>query len=113
VNVYEATVELFAILWDAVEVAWEAADLDVRLEEWWRVVHDPALGLNERQERALQLAREHGRVTNSIVHGCFPLNHPETIRLDLCGLVDMGLLQRQGMNKGTYYVLAREHGHSN
>jgi len=110
---YNAIVELFCVLLDA----WEAADLGERLREWWWVVHNPNLldskppgngKLNKRQERALQLAREFGRVTNATMRGSFPLYHPETIRLDLCSLVDRGLLARHGMNKTTYYVLLQQ-----
>lgn len=120
-DVTNAIVELLCVLLDAGEAAWEAADLAERVREWWWVtrhtdlvdaapdwVAGPRVNyvLSERQERVLELAGEFGRVTNAIVRSSFPLLHPETIRLDLCGLVDMGLLNRHGERKATYYVLS-------
>ncbi len=119
-NMIEAIIELGCTLADAAEAAWKAMDLDARMEEWWYVVRHPeqmdgpppnrvleareVYLLNERQERALALGEKYGRIRNALVWGCFPLKSPETIRLDLRGLVDLGLLERHGLNKGTYYV---------
>jgi len=124
-SAFSAVVELGCIMLDAAQAGREAADLEGRLRVWWWVATHPdrldvpltalpsrgaakqglSYDLNARQERVLSLANQHGRVTNATVHACFPLNHPETIRLDFAGLVGLGLLERHGANKGTYYVL--------
>ena len=116
-KIWNAVVELLAILLDAAEAAWAAADLVARLREWrWVVTHPdlvdgdpvPVVGayraLNTRQERILSVAHERGRISNRVARGALPLAHPETVRLDLVGLVARGLLERQGANKGTYYT---------
>lgn len=61
--------------------------------------------VNERQARALQYVREHGRITNRDLQVLCPNVTPETLRLDLADLVDKGVLMRVGEKKGTYYIL--------
>jgi hypothetical protein len=109
-NVFKAMVELCCVLLDAGEAAWDAADLAGRLQEWWwAVTHadlvdappPPAAALNERQEKALEMAERFGRVTRATVQGCCPLMHPEMIRVDLERLVHLGLLERE---PDGYYV---------
>ncbi len=118
-NLVEAVVELGCVLTDA----WEAADLAVRLREWWWVVRHPGLldgpppspssspspqdgfapVLTERQRQILALAYAWSGVTNGDVRKvCFW--HTETIRRDMVHLVQLGLLERRGEKKGTYYV---------
>ncbi|MDW8351763.1 MAG: ATP-binding protein [Anaerolineae bacterium] len=65
----------------------------------------PGLTVNERQARALQYVREHGRITNRDLQVLCPNVTPETLRLDLADLVDKGVLMRVGEKKGTYYIL--------
>jgi len=65
------------------------------------------IGLNERQRAALELVRARGRVTNADVRAACPFWPPETIRQDLRQLVDLGLLEKRGAKRGTYYVLRR------
>jgi len=65
------------------------------------------VGLNERQRSALELVRARGRVTNADVRAACPFWSPETIRQDLRQLVDLGLLEKRGAKRGTYYVLRR------
>lgn len=114
VGIANAVVELCCILMDAGEAAWDAADLAGRLQEWWWLVTHSALVdgppverarskyyiLNERQEKALEMTERLGRVTHAVMYGCLPLSYPEMIRLDLSGLVDLGLLEQDGI----YYV---------
>ena len=116
-NVCKATVELCCVLLDAGEAAWDAADLTGRLQEWWWVVtHGDMVDapfvveINERQERALQLAQEFGRVSNATLGACFPLDYPEMIRVDLSKLVNEGLLGRVGASTGAYYTLPLREG---
>jgi DeoR/GlpR family transcriptional regulator of sugar metabolism len=62
--------------------------------------------LNARQSRILPLAHQRGRITNgqlAQLRRSFDVT-PETIRLDLAGLVRLGLLERRGTKKGTHYV---------
>jgi len=63
------------------------------------------LTVNERQARALQYVREHGRITNRDLQVLCPNVTPETLRIDLADLVDKGVLMRVGEKKGTYYIL--------
>ena len=65
------------------------------------------VGLNERQRAALEFARKWGRVTNADVRAACPYWSPETIRQDLRQLVALGLLEKRGAKRGTYYVLRR------
>ncbi|MFC1465424.1 MAG: ATP-binding protein [Candidatus Brachytrichaceae bacterium NZ_4S206] len=65
----------------------------------------PGLTVNERQARALQYVREHGRITNRDLQVLCPNVTPETLRIDLADLVDKGVLMRVGEKKGTYYIL--------
>ncbi|PJF47420.1 MAG: transcriptional regulator [Chloroflexi bacterium] len=65
----------------------------------------PGLTVNERQARALQYVREHGRITNRDFQVLCPNVTPETLRIDLADLVDKGVLMRVGEKKGTYYIL--------
>lgn len=64
-----------------------------------------SLTVNERQARALQYLREHGRITNRDLQLLCPNVTPETLRIDLADLVDKGVLIRIGEKKGTYYIL--------
>jgi len=61
--------------------------------------------INERQARAIQYVREHGRITNKDFQALCPDVTPETLRLDLADLVEKGVLLRIGEKKGTYYIL--------
>ena len=61
--------------------------------------------MNERQARALQFAREKGRITSRDYQDLCPDVSPETLRLDLNDLVNRGILLRIGAKKGTYYVI--------
>lgn len=63
-----------------------------------------AMGLNERQERALAYLTEHGRITNRDYQALAPDVSPETIRRDLADLVDRGLLLRIGDKRATFYI---------
>jgi ATP-dependent DNA helicase RecG len=61
--------------------------------------------LSERQARALNFAREHGRIANRDYRELCPEVSAETLRLDLADLVRRGLLMKVGDKKGTYYIL--------
>lgn len=61
--------------------------------------------LSERQARALNFAREHGRIANRDYRELCPDVSAETLRLDLADLVRQGLLMKVGDKKGTYYIL--------
>jgi ATP-dependent DNA helicase RecG len=63
------------------------------------------LTVNERQARALQYIRDHGRVTNRDYQNLCPDVTAETLRTDLVDLVEKGILMRIGEKKGTYYIL--------
>lgn len=59
------------------------------------------LTVNERQARAIQYVRDHGRITNKDFQVLCPNVTPETLRMDLADLVDKNLLMRVGEKKGT------------
>jgi len=61
--------------------------------------------MNERQLRALNYIREHGRITNREYRALCPDVSAETIRLDLADLVKKGILIKVGAKRGTYYIL--------
>lgn len=61
--------------------------------------------LNERQRRALEYLSQNARITNREYHELFPDVSEETLRRDLAGLVEEGLLLKMGDKKGTYYIL--------
>lgn len=63
------------------------------------------LGLNERQEAALDYLSERGRITNREYQELCPDVSPETIRRDLADMVSQGLLLRIGDKRATYYIL--------
>ena len=65
----------------------------------------PGMAVTERQTRALQYVREHGRITNRDYQTICPDVSAETLRTDLSDLVEKGLLMRIGEKKGTYYIL--------
>ncbi len=71
----------------------------IRVSQW---AH---LNLNERQEYALTLASQQGRVTNRDLQDHDPDVSPETIRRDLADLVDKNLLLKIGEKRATYYIL--------
>ncbi|MFZ2489777.1 MAG: ATP-binding protein [Anaerolineae bacterium] len=61
--------------------------------------------MNERQLRAMQYMREHGRITSRDYQDLCPDVSPETLRLDMVDLTDRGLALKVGMKRGTYYIL--------
>lgn len=61
--------------------------------------------MNERQIRALTYIRDQGRITNREYRNLCPDLSSETLRLDLVGLVNQGILLKIGAKKGTYYIL--------
>ncbi len=65
----------------------------------------PNVTVTERQARALQYVREHGRITNRDYQTICPDVSAETLRTDLSDLVEKGVLMRIGEKKGTYYIL--------
>jgi ATP-dependent DNA helicase RecG len=66
---------------------------------------DSTMTVNERQARAIQYIRDHGRITNRDFQVLCPNVTPETLRIDLSDLVDKSVLMRVGEKKGTYYIL--------
>jgi ATP-dependent DNA helicase RecG len=61
--------------------------------------------VNERQARAIQYIRDHGRITNRDFQTICPNVTPETLRTDLSDLVEKNVLMRVGEKKGTYYII--------
>ena len=62
--------------------------------------------LNARQVYALAEAQRHGRLTNGDPEQLLPYLSPETLRLDLAGLVRRGSLRRHGRCRGMIYTAA-------
>ncbi len=62
--------------------------------------------INERQAEALRYVRRYGRIDHSTYRALCPLWSDETLRLDLAGLVRLGLLEKNGDKKGTFYTAA-------
>jgi ATP-dependent DNA helicase RecG len=65
------------------------------------------LGLNPRQEAALNFLAQFRRITNRDYQDLCLDVHPETLRRDLADLVGRGVLVKIGDKKSTYYVLKK------
>ena len=65
---------------------------------------DWARSANHRQARALQYVRDRGSITNREYRALVQSVSAETLRLDLADLVDKGILNKVGANKGTRYT---------
>ena len=78
-----------------------AESLEVRV----RLVANPGMPMNERQDRALTFVRESGMLDLGTYRALCPFWSDETLRLDLANLVRRGLLTKNGANRGTYYTL--------
>jgi len=63
-----------------------------------------AMGLNERQVKAILYTKEHGKITNSIYRKMFEITEKTAYR-DFEKLVNLNLLRKKGERKGTIYVL--------
>ena len=60
--------------------------------------------INERQSRVLLLLARRDRINLRRYRRMCPCFSNETLRRDLAGLVRMGLLQRHGKKRTTYYT---------
>jgi len=66
-----------------------------------------AMGLNERQIKAVLYVKERGKITNREYQELTLVSKPTSTR-DLQALVELGLLEQRGITgKGTYYVLVK------
>ena len=61
--------------------------------------------MNERQLRAIQYIKEHGRITSRDYQELCPDVTAETLRLDMVDLSDRGVVMKVGLKRGTYYIL--------
>ncbi|MFM8319817.1 MAG: ATP-binding protein [Chloroflexota bacterium] len=63
--------------------------------------------LNPRQQAAIGFLGQHKRITSRDFQELCPDVHAETLRRDLAGLVERGLLVKIGDKRATYYMLKR------
>ena len=63
-----------------------------------------ALGLNERQRRAIEYVQEHGRITNREYRELGQVSHEIAYR-ELSELITKGLIEKRGAGRGTHYTL--------
>ena len=63
-----------------------------------------ALGLNERQRRAIEYIQEHGRITNREYRELGKVSHEIAYR-ELPELMTKGLVEKRGAGRGTHYTL--------
>jgi len=68
-----------------------------------------ALGLNERQQRAVLHVQEHGLITSREYRVINDIGKTMAYR-ELTDLVERGLLERRGEGRSTYYVLGERFG---
>ena len=68
-----------------------------------------ALGLNERQQRAVLHVQEHGLITSREYRGINDIGKTMAYR-ELTDLVERGLLERRGEGRSTHYVLGERFG---
>jgi ATP-dependent DNA helicase RecG len=66
------------------------------------------MGLNPRQQQALDFLQRNGTITNRQYQELCPDVHSETLRRDLADLVAKDLIERLGEKRGSYYVLVRK-----
>jgi len=62
-----------------------------------------ALGLNQRQQRAIDYVFEHGRITNREYRALGRVSH-EMAHRELSELVAKKLIEKQGAGRATYYI---------
>lgn len=74
--------------------------------DWLTGAHLARLGLNERQLAALDLLRNEGQITSAL-HQARTGASPQTAARDLDELVKLGVLERRGQRRGTFYVRAK------
>jgi hypothetical protein len=67
---------------------------------------EAGISINDRQAKALDCVRKHGKINLSAYRAICPFWSDETLRLDLADLVARGLLVKNGAKRGTYYKLA-------
>ncbi len=60
--------------------------------------------INERQLEALRYVERYGQIDHSVYRALCPLWSDETLRLDLSGLVELGLLTKNGIKKGIFSI---------
>lgn len=65
------------------------------------------LELNPRQKLALVYAAQHKRISSRDYQELCPDVHSETLRRDLVGLVELGVLIKIGDKRATYYILKK------
>jgi ATP-dependent DNA helicase RecG len=67
-----------------------------------------AMGLSDRQVKAVRYVREHGRITNTEYQTVADVLKRESSR-DLADLVEKGIFEKPGRvtGKGTYYTLSK------
>ncbi len=63
--------------------------------------------LNERQRRGIEFAKGKGRITSSEYAKINSVATPTAVA-DLKGMVDNGILEKIGITRGSFYVIARE-----
>jgi len=80
---------------------WLTFRKDILTEE-----HLRALGLNERQIKAVLCVKEHGQITNMDYQRLAQTSR-ETAKRDLADLVARSLLARRGTGRNVYYVLGQ------
>jgi len=76
----------------------------VFLKDLYRPERLRALGLNERQIKAVLYVKEHGRITNREYRALTAISD-EGARLDLKQLVEKGVLEARGKGRSAHYVL--------
>ena len=92
-------------------IAVELVRLEERIETLERIVAQAALpqaaalDLNPRQIRALELLAREPKLTTAVYRQWNRVSRA-TAQRDLGGLVSKGILEQQGVGRGTYYVLA-------
>jgi ATP-dependent DNA helicase RecG len=67
--------------------------------------HYQEMGLNPRQQLALDYLARNPRITNRDYQEICPDVHPETLRRDFADLVKRGVLIKMGTKRATYYIL--------
>jgi ATP-dependent DNA helicase RecG len=72
----------------------------------YRVPYDmEALGLNERQQKAIEFMKQHGEIKLGEYRELYPDVTERTLRRDLVNLVELGIVQTRGERRGRKYLL--------
>lgn len=98
--------QILRLFFSALDEAVAPLNLQVRPDDPDELRADARL--NERQVEAVRFMRQYKRITSQDLRAMYPALTPETLRLDMAGLVDKGLVIKFSDKRGAFYMLRKE-----